>query len=257
MPIYERPTKSLLCDFVRERVAEGQVFHKAEAVAWFAERYPRIKSTTVKLHIEGMAINNGTQRKHHLNIRPGSGHDLFFKLGSDQFRLWDPKSDPAPVYGSDTPTRETVAGPETEEIDDFVEERDALPGSTEFAFERDLQNYLVKNLHLIEPGLRLYEEEGFSGVGYPTGRRFIDILALDRENRFVVIELKVGRGHERVIGQILGYIGWVQKNLADGQPVRGFVVASNISEDLRLAASQTPHVKLVEYEIAFSIRPIQ
>lgn len=33
-------------------------------------------------------------------------------------------------------------------------------GSTEFAYEADLKNYLAKNLHIIEPGLKLYEDEG-------------------------------------------------------------------------------------------------
>ena len=38
------------------------------------------------------------------------------------------------------------------------------------AAERDLRNYLVKNLAVVEPGLRLYEEEGISGVEFPVGR---------------------------------------------------------------------------------------
>jgi hypothetical protein len=33
---------------------------------------------------------------------------------------------------------------------------------SEFAYECDLQNYLAKNLHRIEPGLRLYEDEEIS-----------------------------------------------------------------------------------------------
>ena len=40
-------------------------------------------------------------------------------------------------------------------------------------------------------GLRLSDEEGITGVEFPVGGRFIDILALDRHDRYVVIELKV------------------------------------------------------------------
>jgi endonuclease len=29
-------------------------------------------------------------------------------------------------------------------------------------------------------GLRLYEEEGITGVEFPVGRRFIDMLAVDK-----------------------------------------------------------------------------
>jgi endonuclease len=42
-------------------------------------------------------------------------------------------------------------------------------------------------------GLRLYEEEGITGVEFPVGRRFIDILAVDKDGRYVVVELKVSR----------------------------------------------------------------
>ncbi|MFZ4665357.1 MAG: endonuclease NucS domain-containing protein, partial [Prochlorotrichaceae cyanobacterium] len=86
--------------------------------------------------------------------------------------------------------------------------------STEFAYESDLRDYLAKNLQVIEPGLMLYEEEGITGVEFPVGGRFIDILAVDSNGDFVVIELKVSRGYDRVIGQLLRYMAWIQKNQA-------------------------------------------
>ena len=65
------------------------------------------------------------------------------------------------------------------------------------------------------------------------GNRFIDILALDKDNNYVVIELKVSRGYDRVVGQILRYMGWLRKNQAEsGQLVRGIIVAREISDDL-------------------------
>ena len=41
--------------------------------------------------------------------------------------------------------------------------------SGQFAYEKDLQNFLAKNLHLIEKGLRLYEDEGIQGIEFPVG----------------------------------------------------------------------------------------
>jgi RecB family endonuclease NucS len=38
---------------------------------------------------------------------------------------------------------------------------------------------------------------------FPAGDRYIDILAVDAQGSFVVIELKVSRGYDRVIGQLL------------------------------------------------------
>jgi hypothetical protein len=254
MSIYERPTKSLMADWAQEHLSPGQIFKKSDVVRWFTEHYPKIKSNTVNMHVEGMSVNNPV-RKHHSNIRLGSGHDLFYKLGPGQFRLWIRESDPIPLYKSDIEKQESDStenvAPEGEEGEEPNTE-----GAREFAFERDLRNYLVKNLGLIEAGLRLYDEEGIIGVEFPVGGRFIDILAVDKEGRYVVVELKVSRGYDRVVGQLLRYMGWVEQNMETSQRVRGIIVANEITTDLKLAASRLPDVRLIEYEISFQLRPI-
>jgi RecB family endonuclease NucS len=63
--------------------------------------------------------------------------------------------------------------------------------------------------------LKLYENEEITGIEYPVANRFIDILATDNNIDLVVIELKVSKGYDGVIGQILRYMGWMEKNLAD------------------------------------------
>jgi len=143
----------------------------------------------------------------------------------------------------------------TEPKDD--ENNDESIESSQFGFEKDLQNFLVKNLHLIEPNLKLYESEGITGVEYPVGNRFIDILAIAESNELVVIELKVSKGYDRVIGQLLRYMAWIEKNLADEeQKVRGVIIAKQISEDLKLACSKIGDVKLMEYELSVKLRMI-
>ena len=73
---------------------------------WFAKNYPKIKSNTVNMHVEGMAVYNPV-RKHHPSIKAGSGYDLFYMMGPDQFRLWTPESDPAPRYKEDIERQES------------------------------------------------------------------------------------------------------------------------------------------------------
>lgn len=68
-----------------------------------------------------------------------------------------------------------------------------------------------------------------------------------------MIELKVSRGYDRAVGQILRYMGWVEHNLETSKPVRGIIVAKEITADLKLACSRIPDVKLIEYEISFSL----
>jgi RecB family endonuclease NucS len=252
MPIYDKPTKVLMYDFAKERLTPDKSFDKKEAVDWFASHYPEIRSTTVQMHVEGMAVNSGA-RKHHPNIRPGSGHDLFYKVAPGRFRLWKRETDPQPIYREQS--GESIVVPSIESAES-VDDPETDAASDEFAFERDLRNYLAKNLNLVEPGLKLFEDEEFNGIEYPVGGRFIDILAVDAKSRFVIIELKVSRGYDRTVGQLLRYMGWVKQHLASGAQVRGLIVASEITEDLKLAASLVPDVQLIEYELSLKLRPL-
>lgn len=121
----------------------------------------------------------------------------------------------------------------------------------------DLRNYLAKNLPIIEPGLKLYQDEGITGVEFPVGGRFIDILAVDSNDALVVIELKVSRGYDRVVGQLMRYMAWIRKHQAEpGQQVRGVIVAREISEDLLLACSLLPAVHLFEYELSLKLNAV-
>ncbi len=251
MPIYDRPTKELMKEFVEEKLSKGQIFTTTEAAQWFSTHYPKLKTTTVRMHVDGMSVNS-KNRQHHPSIKPGSGHDLFFKVGRGDYRLWDSEKDPQPLYKADIEKSKSVVGDnDTEEFVEEAPEDDAY--SSRFACERDLKNYLANTLGSLEPGLKLYEEEGLTGIEYPVGGRFIDILAVDAEGDFVVIELKVSKGYDRVIGQLLRYMSWIEKNLTDGKKVRGWIIAREISEDLKLATARVPDVSLFEYEISFAI----
>ena len=253
MPIYDKPTKQLMQEFAAETLNPGQIFGKLDAVAWFEKRYPRIRSTTVRLYVGAMAVNVAA-RKRNANLTPQSGLDLFFRVGPGQYRLWDPKTDPPPIYRAGHMAEEG-ADPNTTEVTEDEEEVVFGAGS-EFAYERDLRNYLSRNLEILEPSLQLFEEEGITGMEFPVGGRFIDLLAVDNNGDFVVIELKVSRGYDRTIGQLLRYMAWVKQNLAEDNTVRGIIVASEITDDLKLAASLISDVKMVEYEIAFKMKPV-
>ena len=138
MPVYPRPVKSLIADWAKEHLSPGQTFKRSAPVQWFAEHYGKVKRSTVTMHVDGMSVNNPI-RRFHPSIKPGSGHDLFYKLGPDQFRLWDQVSDPPPRYKEDI-ERELSGGDVTAE-DEPEDEPAGAEGMREFAFERDLRNY--------------------------------------------------------------------------------------------------------------------
>jgi endonuclease len=247
MAIYDKPVWRLMWDMVKDlNLQPGETISRRQVLDWFRRNYPRIKQGTISAHLIRLSTNAPSRL--HYNAKPKQD-DLFFQIDGSHFRLYEPDRDPPPI------SAETEAGTSLEEV---VEEAEELAEPTTFAYERDLQNFLARNLGLIEPGLRLYEEDDITGIEFPAGGRFIDILALDRENNYVIIELKVSRGYDRVVGQLLRYMAWIETEHAEpGQRVRGVIIAREISEDLRLACSRIQDVQLFEYALSVSLQPVQ
>lgn len=121
-----------------------------------------------------------------------------------------------------------------------------------FALENHLRDFLAKNLDKIEPGLRLYELDGINGVEFRIDSGRIDLLAVDKNNSPVIIELKRDYGKEKVLGQILYYMAWVDKNLGLG-PSRGIIISNEISNELKIAIQRAPGVELAVYKLQFSV----
>src|SRR5215213_208133 len=184
MAIYDKPVRELFREFVTDQnITKGSVFDRRDAISWFNDKYSRIKKGTITAHLLLMSTNIPS-RVHHLpHLNPDN--DLFFRIDKSHFRLYEPDVDPTPIRKTGDIREDARKAEIEEETDEDIIE------SKEFAYERDLKNFLSKNLAIIEPGLRLYEEEGITGIEFPVGGRFIDILALDRNNDYVVIELKV------------------------------------------------------------------
>ena len=125
----------------------------------------------------------------------------------------------------------------------------------EFALEAHLRDFLAKNLDRIEPGLRLHTSSENKGVEFPVDAGRIDLLAVDRSGKYVVIELKLSQGRSKTLGQLLYYMGWVDQYLGNG-PCRGFIIASEMTEDLAIAVARVPGVSLAKYRMSFAIEPV-
>lgn len=136
---------------------------------------------------------------------------------------------------------------------------DETEAGTKFALEEQLRDYLAENLAILEPNLSLWPVENGDAVEFQVDEqgpsRRIDILAKDGGGLPVVIELKVSRGHEKTVGQALYYRSRIKQQFG-AERVRIFIVAAQISPELRAAASEVSDVLLFEYSLAVRVTAI-
>ena len=199
---------------------------------------------TIYRHLEGLSKNRA--RKHH--SRQTVRNAFLFREADRSYRRWDPARDD-PDRRDDSP--EDVA---------VIEEPDIAATATGAALslEKDLEACLVGNLDQLEPGLQLYEAQGLPARQFSAGDAGrIDMLAVDPHGTYVVIEIKAGTADDSVCGQVLRYMGWVKRELADGQAVRGIVVANHFHEGAKYAIEAMPNVAFRQYQVHFTFSDVQ
>ena len=127
-----------------------------------------------------------------------------------------------------------------------------------FALEKHLEDFLVKNWNQTELSNKydIYEEDSeFVGQQYPTDTGLIDILAVSKDKKeLLVVELKKGRASDSVVGQIQRYMGYVKDELAEeGQIVKGVIIA--LEDDIRIkrALAVTNNIEFYRYQVSFKL----
>lgn len=98
--------------------------------------------------------------------------------------------------------------------------------ASQSALETRLRDFLAKNLDRVEPGLKLYASQERSGIEFPVDGGRIDLLAVDQNGQYVVVELKLSQGRNKALRQLLYYMGWVDQSLGHA-PCRGLIIADN------------------------------
>jgi RecB family endonuclease NucS len=162
----------------------------------------------------------------------------------DEVRLIMPSVDPADVDAAD------LADFEAEGAHESFDEELAAAEEITFSLERDLQAALRKKIEQLEPGLKIIDD----GRERTTEAGRIDITAVDAERNIVIIELKAGTAPREVIAQVLAYMAAIRE--ADGQPVRGILVAGDFDRRVILAARAIPNLELRKYSFQFTFEPV-
>lgn len=129
-----------------------------------------------------------------------------------------------------------------------------------FGLERYLQEFIRDNWDKIKEFKEwaLFEEDGnLAGFEYNTGEiGRIDLLARHKTTpKWLVIELKRNQTSDQTIGQVLRYMGWVKRNLANSKDqVEGMIICRSIDAGLKYAIENTNNVKILVYEVNFQLR---
>ena len=222
-------------------------------------KFPEINASTLTATIICCSVNHPSRIHYPENKKPrvcAGQYDFLFNTGRGRATPYDvEKHGQWEIAEIDGSVRIRLLQEAT--VDSHVEVTEEQ-GSA-FALESHLRDYLAKNLPNldgVDGPLNLFvSEDGRDGVEFQTDVGPIDILACTSSGDLYVFELKLGRGPDSALGQILRYMGWVEKHLCKGKKVAGIIVAYEISTKLKYAASQVPHIRLMEYELKVSLRP--
>ncbi|MGH7747759.1 MAG: endonuclease NucS domain-containing protein, partial [Candidatus Dormibacteria bacterium] len=223
------------------------------------------KETTAGAHLVSMAVNNPSRVHFGMNKRACAAtrpeYDVLFRSGKD-FERYDPERhgrwEIAKAADGKFKVRLVEEGTGGDPLGLAPEpDVEAVGTSTTFAAESHLRDYLAKHLDQVEVGLTLHQgPDGDVGIEFSTAIGVIDLLAIDKSGGFVVIELKVGKSPDSVVGQVLRYRTWVRKHLAKEAAVRAVIVAEAVTDKIRYAIDGLDGIDLLEYEIQFLVRRV-
>lgn len=257
---------------VKEAVEElGGRTTNSEIRKYIHDKYGVVNNNTINCTILTCCVNKQSRINWPENSKPRlstSQYDFLYSIGRGQVELYnrDIHGDWEIRQTDDGSLLVTQVGTDSSSGDGAHPNRNPNEEEKEteakeemyFPWETHLRDFIAKNLASITidgSTLRLYvDNEGADGIEYQTDVGRIDILAVDQEDNFVVFELKLNKGADSAMGQLLRYMGWIKSKLATDKSVKGVIVASDINEKLKYAASIVQNVTLFKYQISFSLQ---
>jgi len=253
----EAQPKPFVWQMVKEAVeVNGNKSTNTAIRDWVLEHYPGVNVNSILNAIIVCTVNHESRVHYKENNRPrrcNDLHDIFYRPASGKIEMYDPR-----IHGVWEIAQNDKGVLHVRE----VRERDELKGEqltvgNGYIEAKHLRHYLAKNLELIEDGLELYVDIfGNDGVEYPTDFGPIDILCIDRNGVFVIIEILCEGVADACSGQLLKHRAWIKRHLAYGKSLRSYLVGSSIPENVRYSLADLDDVFLKEYDLSIRLKDV-
>jgi len=233
-----------------------------EIKKYISDKWGEVNNSTINAQCLVLSVNQPSRIHYPENQKPrltnsNSFYDILFSIGKGQVVKYNPEEHGIwEIYKNDFDAlqiRQVIS--ETNDNEEIIEEYNSFL----FPIEANLRDFLIKNLKTVKKhNLKLFvDENNREGKEYPTDVGFIDILAIDENGDFFVFELKLSRGADRAVGQLLRYMGWIKQNLAKEKNVKGIIVANKMDEKIKYAVSIIQDITLYEYEMKFELTKLK
>lgn len=210
---------------------EGQINLKKIRDEIYTKGYKKAikfrKSNYYKQHIQ---YNRLLELNNHFNIKPESKYDENFKKAL-----------------SHNPFKRTLE----EELLSYLDSEKIKSTTTQYIDEKALEDYLIKNLSLIEKDL-IYQGRQ---IKVPGG--IIDILAKDKDDNLVIIELKIDND-KSIIWQALHYPKVISEvKRINKEKIRMITIAPNYKKSILMRLQEIDNVEIYTYNIMVSLGQIE
>jgi hypothetical protein len=186
---------------------------------YILKKWGEKNQNTVNAQIITLSVNVPSRVHYPNNKKPriaDGPYDLLYSVGAGQVVRYNPAEHGVwEIYEKEfggLGVQQIINDGESDLVDPQEENNPLL-----FPLEANLRDFLIKNLHTVKDyDLKLFVEPKTNrdGKEFPTDVGNIDILAEHSDGTLVVFELKLSRGPDRALGQLLRYMGWVKAHLA-------------------------------------------
>jgi hypothetical protein len=218
---------------------QDQILTTNQVIDQIQKKYPgKWKEITIRTHLIGCSINHKSSKFY------PTFQKFLYTVEPGKIRLFDSEKDDK--------FKKFSTGLKIQFVPEEMVPAEEKANEGSLTFLRNLRKNLKKDLAPLEPGLKLFTEEGLDRLMEGTQ---IDILAQDVTGNLVVIKLRGDITQISTLNQIINSMASIKNELGE-RSIRGVIVAKDFDNEVLLASRKVPNVSLVKYKMKYDFEPV-